>query len=385
MLLIALPVLIAERAIHRDIDFVYFYAAPKIAHLSPESLYDPKVERAFCQQILPPADAAKTYGDFMYPPFVPLLFLPLSHLSLGTAYRVEQAFCAVLYIFGLVLLRRRFFPGEPQLTSILIPLALAYLPFIADTWANGQLSILGFIAISIALCELRAEHPFRSGLALSLCVYKPPLLILLLPMLLFRRQIRVLLGFAAGAFIWAAAATIAYGWNVWLAYERYVRFLSRDMERLRPLAKYVDLTAFFSLLGVRQSASLFAILCGLLTLPFLVAAWRRYEDSPQFAWGIAITWTLILSPYAPVYDTILVIPSMIVSADRLRLGRYQLLVPSLLLLFACSWTSEATALLAHLQLLTVAIALIGSLQIAACLRSGPEQGLCHVTVGARMT
>jgi hypothetical protein len=59
---------------------------------------------------------------------------------------------------------------------------------------------------------------------------------------------------------------------------------------------------------------------------------------------------------------------MIASAGALRLGRSSALPGSLLLIFVCAWFSAALALLIHVQLLTVAIAVVGSLQIAASLR-----------------
>jgi hypothetical protein len=69
-----------------------------------------------------------------------------------------------------------------------------------------------------------------------------------------------------------------------------------------------------------------------------------------------------------LYDTILVIPSLIASAGILRLGHRGAFEGSMLLLFMCSWLSAALASLVHLQLLTLAIALLGSLQLAASLR-----------------
>jgi hypothetical protein len=111
--------------------------------------------------------------------------------------------------------------------------------------------------------------------------------------------------------------------------------------------------------------ALFSTACA---LPFLVAAWRRYEHNPSLAWASTLTWTLILSPYVPLYDTILIIPSLIASASAFRPARHGALEGGMLMLFLCSWLSAALALLIHVQLLTLAIALLGSLQLAACLR-----------------
>jgi len=372
VILVSLPILIQERTGKdaRSIDFVYFYAASAIIRDSPaKNLYNPEIQEAACQKVLPTLNGEASYGPWPYPPFVALLFAPAARLPFWEAFRIHQAISFALYLFGLLLLLRRVFPAQPILSNIFLPFALAYLPWIANTWLNGQLSALGFIALAVALAEQRSGHLFRSGLALSVCLYKPTLLVLLIPMLLFRRQLPVLLGFAAGGCVLVGAATIAFGWHIWGAYARLVLSLG-SLESLRQLPQYVDLIAFFTLLTGNHFAGLLALLCTAIPLPFLIAAWRRYKHEPQLAWAGAITWTLILSPYVPLYDTILMIPSMIASAGALRLDRSSALPGSLLLIFVCAWLSAALALLIHVQLLTVAIAVVGSLQIAASLRKG---------------
>ena len=368
--LIMLPVLIQQRIgkDSRSVDFVYFYAASKIIHDSPaENIYNPEIQNAASQKVLPILDGKFSYGYFPYPPFVALLFAQAAHLPFWTAFRIHQAISFALYALGLVILLRRFFPGQPILSSMFLPFALAYLPWVSNTWLNGQLSALGFIAFAWALAEQKSGHLFRSGLALSLCLYKPTLLVLLIPMLLFRRQLRVLLGFAAGACVLVGAATIAFGWHIWAAYARLVLSLGY-IERLRELHQYVDLVAFFSQLAGNRFAGLLALLCAAAALPFLIAACRRYNRNSPLAWASTISWTLILSPYVPLYDTILIIPSMIASADTLRLRGKSALPGVLLLMFVCSWLSAALALVIHVQLLTLAIALLGSLQAAVLLR-----------------
>jgi hypothetical protein len=241
------------------------------------------------------------------------------------------------------------------------------LPWISSTWLNGQLSALGFIAVAAALAEQKAGHRFRSGLALSVCLYKPTLLVLLIPMLLSGRQFRVLLGFAAGGCVLAGAATAVFGWHIWAAYAHLVLSLG-DLARLRVLSQFVDLAAFFRQLAGNRFGGVLALLSTACALPFLIAAWRRYKHNPSLAWSGALTWTLILSPYVPLYDTILIIPGLIASAGALRLIHRNALEGSTLLIFVCSWLTAALALLIHVQLLTLAITLVGGLQLTVSLQ-----------------
>ncbi|HEY6346210.1 MAG TPA: glycosyltransferase family 87 protein [Bryobacteraceae bacterium] len=373
--LIGLPVLIQERILKekRSIDFVYFYAISTIVRDSPaENIYNPEIEKAACQKILPLPNRESSYGPSPYPPFVALLFAPASRLPFWTAFRIDEAISLALYLTGLILLLRRYFPGQPSLSSLWVPFSLAYLPWISNAWLNGQLSALGFIGVAGALIEQKAGHRFRSGLALSVCLYKPTLLVLFIPMLLVGRQLRVLLGFAAGGCVLAGAATATFGWHIWAAYARLVLSVS-NFERLRQsTTQFVDLAAFFKLLAGNRLGGVLVVLCTFCALPFLIASWRRYQHNPSLAWAGTLTWTLILSPYVPLYDTILIIPSLIASAGILWLGHRSAFEASMLLLFLCSWLSAALASLIHVQLLTLAIALVGALQLAATRVPGIE-------------
>jgi hypothetical protein len=367
--LIGLPVLIQERIPKeaRSVDFVNFYAMSTIVRDSlAENIYDPEIEKAACQRIRPVPDRESLYRPLPYAPFVALLFEPAARLPFWTAFRIHQAISFALYLTGLILLLRRYFPGQPILSSLWVPFSLAYLPWISNSWLNGQLSALGFVGVAAALIEQKAGHRFRSGLALSVCLYKPTLLVLLIPMLLVGRQLRVLFGFAAGGCVLAGAATAAFGWHIWAAYARLTLTLG-DLARLRVLPQFVDLAAFFRLSAGNRFGGVLALFSTACALPFLVAAWRRYQNNPPLAWASTLTWTLILSPYVPLYDTILIIPSLIASAGILRQGHRSSFEGSILLLFSCSWLSAALALLIHVQLLTLAIALLGSLQLAISL------------------
>lgn len=370
--LICLPVLLQARMDRnaRSVDFVYFYTVSILArHSSPDKIYDPKLQVETAQKILPVRDGQSSYGFSPYPPFVALLFAPLSRLPFWTAFRVQQAISLALYLLGLIILLRRFFPGQPVWGSVFLPFALAYLPWISNTWLNGQISVLGFVGVALALVWLADGREFRAGLALSICLYKPTLLVLLIPMLVFRRQRRVLAGLAAGGGVLVSVATLAFGWHVWKAYARLVLSLG-DLERLRQLPQYVDLSAFFALLIGSRLAGVFAVMLSLGGLALLMAAWRRYQSDPLLVWSATLTLTLVLSPYVPLYDTILIIPSLIASASGLHLHGRDAIPGSLILIFVCSWISAALAGLIHLQILTLAIAALGCLQIA-CLRSLP--------------
>src|SRR6185312_15969724 len=91
VILVSLPVLIQERIAKdsRSVDFAYFYAASTILRDSPaENLYNPEIQKAACQKVLPILKGKATYGASPYPPFVALLFGPAARLPFWEALRI---------------------------------------------------------------------------------------------------------------------------------------------------------------------------------------------------------------------------------------------------------------------------------------------------------
>jgi len=360
-----LPVWIQERLPKesRSVDFVYFYAVSQIVHnLRAESIYDHEILAAACQKIVPLRDEKSSYGPFQYPPITALLLEPGAKVPFWESFRIEQAISFVLYAAGIIILLRTFFPSQPLISCVFLPFACAYLPWVSNTFLNGQLSAFGFFSIALALALRESKRLFSSGLALSLCLYKPTLLLLLVPMLLLRRQFRVLAGVAGGGSVLIASTTAAFGWHVWAA---YVRFLGSagSIVQLRQLRGYVDLTAFVSLLAGTRAGMPIAAICTLAGLTVLIGAWLRNRDNERLAWASAITSTLFLGPYVPLYDTILIIPSLIASGEYLHCSGKSALPALLLLGFVSAWLSAALASTIHFQLLTLVIVAVSWLQV----------------------
>ena len=103
-----------------------------------------------------------------------------------------------LYVSGSTLALAKFFPVEPLRRSLVLCLALSYAPFVVDTAASGQLSAVSFFALLMVLREDDLDHRLRRGLALSACLFKPTLPVLLLPMVLVTRRWRTFFGLRDG-------------------------------------------------------------------------------------------------------------------------------------------------------------------------------------------
>jgi hypothetical protein len=371
-----------------DADFAGFYSLGRILNEhSPRDLYNYELQKQICQEVHPRKGA---YGPLPYPPFVGLFFRPFTLLPYWAAYTLWLIVSLVLYAFGLGLMIERFFPQEPLARSLLFALAFSYCPFIAYTAANGQLAAVGFFALALALREDDAGRPLRSGLALCLCLFKPTMLILILPMLLFSRRFKAILGFAAGTVVLFLITSAFEGFGVWPDFIRTIQSFGSSSVGVKnpsflPLAMYVDLTSFSShIRGGRSWLGLFVILgCGSLALAYLVRFWLRARTGGRLynnlLWAATLTWTLLINVYVPIYDSILVVLSVLMTAgvfQRLtKQSIYRWFTINWILILICSWFSVPLSRITGVQLLTLLFAVLGVLQLIALGRFARQSSL----------
>jgi hypothetical protein len=109
------------------------------------------------------------------------------------------------------------------------------------------------------------------------------------------------------------------------------------------------------LLGNRtQVAVVTATLVAIAAVGWLGRAWWRSEGRPvdRALWSATLCFTLVVSPYAPIYDTILVVVAVALITSR---------IPALwlVLLYMIPWLTQSFAEFLHLQFMTLAIAGFG--------------------------
>ena len=369
-------------------DFVNFYAMGRILNEYPvDRLYDPELQTRIRTEIQP----LKTgwYGPLPQPPFVGIFFRPFAAMSYPAAYLLWLAITLALYLAGLFIATASAFSLDPLRRSLIICFALASPSFIIGTLISGQLSAVGFFALALAFREEKQGHPLLSGLALSICLYKPTLLVLFVPMLFVTRRFKALLGFATGAVALFIFTTALAGPRVWSGYLDMLTSFGRasvgvDTHSFRPLIKYVDFVAFSSLFPGGRSwpglmiVALFAFWAALSVF----RVWRKSagiaEPARTLMWAATITWSLVLNVYVPLYDSILVVLSIVSTIGVLKAfpgepfrRRLNILW---LLIFASSFISVHVAEATGVQIMTVLIAALGMLQFAAWRKLGTHPG-----------
>jgi len=388
------PLTVVVLISHRppDGDFAGFYALGRILNTHPMAdLYNYELQKEVCSQVHARSGG---YGLLPYPPFVGMFFQPFARLPYAAAYVLWLLITLTLYAAGLRLLLGRFLPLDPARRSLVFCFAFAYCPFIIDAAASGQLSAVAFFVLSAALVQDNDGHPFLSGLLLSLCLYKPTLLILLLPMLLVTRRFKSMLGFVTGAAALVALPTAVGGIGIWTVFLRTLLSFGKvaggaQAPSVLILVKYVDLTSFSAFLhGGRSPVGLaILLLCVACAAAFLLRFWwrapRMGKPFNALLWAATITWTLLINVYVPMYDSILVVLALIVTAAALRQipgqpmqGAFRALW---ILILAGSWVSGWLDGRTSVQLLTVLFAALGMLEFWALRRMGtiPADSLLH--------
>lgn len=373
-------------------DFAGFYNAGFILNLpEPERdrLYDFEFQDQLYHELLPNLPREKV-NPFVHPPFVAAVFRLLARLPYEVSFAVWLVICACLYVSGFLVAWKslRNLPEGYRLDALL--LALTFEPFLMECCLGGQLSAVMFCCFALALYFEQAERPFLSGLALGLVLYKPNLLVLVLPMLVVARRWRTLAGFSLTALGLAGFSIVAAGWNVCLSYLPALRGFTQTTTGTglkREDWKWVDLNFFFRFLLDSYSPLNGVLVLAIAALPLalLVLAWWRLDrfgdDHRRLVWAATLTWTLVINVYMSIYDTLLVVLSSLWTADVLvrrdGVGKTSLppaLRDLLVLLFVAGWVYGPLARVTRFQGFTLVLMAVASYQLFQARRLAASGG-----------
>jgi hypothetical protein len=360
-------------------DFGAFYIAGKIFNAeSPARIYDAELHQQLYQAEFPDAPP-DSHLPYVNAPFFILPFTLLSRLPYSWAYLCWVVLSVALFVAGFTLVWKTLdgIPADAWFVSLL--LGISFMPFLVECLAGGQTSAIGFFCLAVAISSERRRRQIVSGLALSLCAYKPTLLLLILPMLVITRRYATLLGFVAGCGLLALISWLAVGWQGCAGFINTLLYFTKASTSaasgLRSW-KYVDVNSFFRLLLGHHSNLRWILTAAsfLFGLPFLLRIWWQGDlqrrDEQNLVWALTICGTLVLNLYVGIYDSTLVVLSVLPTTEVLyrRAGKTQSSLPAsykfiLLLLYVAPWITQPVARLTGLQLLTLVLALFGSYQI----------------------
>src|ERR1051325_7574843 len=172
---------LTQRQIMVHSDFGAFYNAGRIINEHPhDRLYDPDLQQSLYNELAPGINARLF---FAYTPFFSLLFAPFAALPYFPALILWMSIAIALFVTGFYLVwNAAALPIEHRTSSLI--LTISFLPLYAWSVLAGQVSAFGFFWLALAIYLDKKKRCFLSGCGLSLLLYKPPLLLLIVAMLI---------------------------------------------------------------------------------------------------------------------------------------------------------------------------------------------------------
>jgi hypothetical protein len=349
-------------------DFVEFYAAGKVINQhQAERIYDDAYFSPLQHEILPAMSPTQMLL-FAYPPVVGQLFRPFALLPYKWAYCAWLVFSLALYATSLWLLFRGWACAGYRRTAFLFSLSAPM--YTLETWIGGQLSVIGFFAVVLFISCFEKRWPVLAGLALGLATYKPSLMAIPAAMMLVAGCWRMLAGFGISStlLVLGSIATAGVnGFRLWMVRMKVFAAIATTNESILRRTKYVDLNSFFTILfGASSTERALATVATSAAFLFLAWSWWRSRQQShevhRYLWAATLTWTLLINIYAPVYDTILLVPAAALVARSLASRSKQEqagLQVWLIVLWLAPWVTQSWADYLRLQILTPVLAGFG--------------------------
>jgi hypothetical protein len=205
-----------------NVDFPSYYHAARLAFVEGKTPY------GFSAFDAASAAMGRKVHPYLYPPPSLLAFGPLAKFSLmqaQTLFLIASHLCFLGSIW-LMLTRLTLLPRDSRLREITLGCSMIYLlcfdPALA-TLALGQVNLIAFFFICLALAALKHGSPaWRIALPLSVAILLKTYPVLLLPLLLFRRQYRAIALTCVFFGMFAALTTLVLPLEIWSSWFREV-------------------------------------------------------------------------------------------------------------------------------------------------------------------
>jgi Glycosyltransferase family 87 len=338
-------------------DFAVFYAEGQIALKYPHSqLYNTELQDKEYASIV----GAQISSPFPYAPWFTLPLELIARLPYLAAFLVWTSLSLIsLFLAHKLLAGSLDLPSDWYNVGFLA--CLAFPPYLFYSLLNGQPTAFALLILTASYVLIQRRYKLLGGIVLSLLTYKPTLLLLVGPMLLFTRQWRVLIGLAIGS---AMLALISLGWAGFEGCAGFLKILLLYSQVLNSpvevfqTEKYVDVGSALRLLFGPQPVVRLAIL--LLGIPLLCFIWYRLGDRP-LSWSLTIVFGLLFSMYTPIYDCTLLIFAV------LLFGIQTISKWLLVLLYLVPAITVSVASVTRIQLYTVLLVIFATMLTRAAI------------------
>lgn len=360
-------------------DYSAFYVAGTIVQsYSPQELYHLPLQDQLYHSLLPHAPN-DVFLPYAYPPFLTILFQPLSLLPFSTSYLLWLLVSLSLFLGGMFYIWKTSLAIPREMWIVTIFLALSFEPFVMENWLGGQVSSIGFFCLALALyCDFQ-QRPFWGGIALGFCTYKPTLLIFILPMLVFTKRFSMLGGFTVCAVGLGGISWMVVGWGPLIDYVALLQGFAQattSEHTVFRVWKYIDLASFFRLLFGSHNFLEWHLgsIIPFIGLAFLWYVWKSFrhitvKHQEQLLWAICITFTLVINIYMGIYDSIFIVLACLLTLNSLYaslpLSLQSIPIPLktiFILLYLTPWISQYLAQQIGVQIFTLVLLALGFYQ-----------------------
>jgi hypothetical protein len=309
-------------------DYANYWAAAKLALAGKPALAYHLDDLYLVQQQVFGTHGRYGSGWYYPPPFL------LAVLPLGLLPYLSSLFIWISVTLGLYLLVLSRISTHP----IFLPLCLTFTG-VGENILFGQNGFLSGTLLGGGLL-LMERSPLAAGCLFGLLSYKPHMVILIIPALIFGRYWKVLTVTLATALLLIFLSIMAFGYQIWPVYFKVMAFPMHELETgsvswgIMPTFFAAVLSAGF---GVK-SAFLVQGVVMLAALAGVAWVWSK-KTSLANRGAVLVLGTLLFTPYAFVYDlAILALPLAWLWEEGRRHGRR----PGELLLLLLGWLIPGT-------------------------------------------
>lgn len=294
-------------------DYLAYYSSGIILRQGESiNLYNLEYQRQI--QTAVAGSALTTFFGISTPPFYPWLYVPLTYLPYILSFAVWSTFSLLCLWLSLNWLGFE----RPGIAFLWV---LTWFPIFAAI-SFGENSLLSVAILSLTYLLWRQKRSFLAGLACSVLLYKPQLIlgVGLLWLLEWRKDWKSLFGLGLGGGFGmticfallpsASQAFITYTLNTLPTF-----FASQDF----PIWHDHVLRAFWLLLFPSHNslAEILALLFSGLGIYYFYRLWRVNRQDKALLYGAATCLTIWITPHAMIYDwALLVIPAILFWKSR---------------------------------------------------------------------
>lgn len=269
---------------------VYWTAGRIINDAGYAEVYDVETLTQYEQEILPEyydEDGSFHIAAFMYLPIFAIPFQFLSLLDLRLSFIIWNTLVLVVFGFYLQFFAKKVSGRPLPVRSFL--LIFFSIPILINTY-YGQVSIWMAIFVGEFIRAMLSDKPIKAGLWLGGLILKPQLLVVLGLFLLLQRQFKVILGLGVTGIVAGGVSFLLVRMPGFLNLkEMLLEAAGGGVSSAPPLMmNWHMLGSYFALYASEQAGTIFSIVASVITLGFLLWAFRKKIDPKSTLFYLAM-------------------------------------------------------------------------------------------------